>query len=256
MWETYVPLKKKCGGLSGGENYPGRSKGKRRAELGFGSSQKTHESLPSARSRIKPSIKTQSNSGVILLLPMPPCPPPNKEKKLPPPIGGATGEAGCGVPFEGPSSPLVGASEDSLKKPPRTFATLFAAFWSVFDTLVAAACKSGRASDTSPTVGRIVRPATRASGMTAEEADSIGTALADLFPRRGAERCSSVGDESTAGFSSGAAAGSELLSLGVTAPGVDTAGLEEGGGVEPTGGPGTESPGLGVGHGSSQAAGR
>jgi hypothetical protein len=162
--ETYVSYtRRRCGGLSGGENYPGRSRGKSKAELGFGSSQNIRESFPSGRSRIKLSIKMHSKSGapLLLLLLMPPCPPPNRDKALPPPTGGAIGEEGFGIPFAGLSAPLVGESEGSLRKLPTTFATLLAVFWSVFTAVVAAACKLPcRARGTSRTVCVIVRPTT------------------------------------------------------------------------------------------------
>jgi hypothetical protein len=254
------PYKRRsCGGLSGGENYPGRSKGKSRAELGFGSSQKTRESLLSGRSTIKTSIKMPTNIGVTLLLPIPPCPPPNSEEKLPPPIGGTMGEIGCGVPFEEPSTSLVGEedSEDPLRKPPRTLATLVAVSWSVFTAVVAAACKPpGRTRDTSSTAWVTLRPAAIgfSSGITAEDAGcSVGEAFTGPSSTRGAGR--SIGaDESAAAVSSGAV-GSGLLSLGVSASDVIDAGLEECDGVEPTGGPGIESGGVeptgGPGTGSS-----
>jgi hypothetical protein len=100
--------------LSGEEGYPGRSKGRSRAELGFGNSQKARVSLPSLRSRIKPRIKTNSSSGATP--PGPACPP-GREKELPPAggvRGGVMGEDGCGgVPFDGSPVPPEGGPGSS-----------------------------------------------------------------------------------------------------------------------------------------------
>jgi hypothetical protein len=106
---------------------------------------------------------------------------------------------------------LVGESDDPLRKPPTTFATLLTVFWSAVTAVVAAACKLlGRARGAaSPTVCVIVGPAAGLSGVTIEEAGFVGAVpTGPLSGIIGVAGPSSAGDEG--------AAGSALLSLGVT----------------------------------------
>ncbi len=55
-------LRRALGGISGREDYPGRSRGASRAELGFGGSQEVRWSNPSRLSRTSPDAKTQIRS--------------------------------------------------------------------------------------------------------------------------------------------------------------------------------------------------
>lgn len=95
------------GNHPGKRYYPGRSRAGRRAERGFGSKKRIHESLPSRRRRIAVETKMHSNNCVLALLPTPVVPPPDvgvRELSG----GGGPGENGRGaVPFEEPSDPAA-----------------------------------------------------------------------------------------------------------------------------------------------------
>src|SRR5215211_8014994 len=59
---TGLGLRRAPGGSSGRGNYPGRSRGKSRAEVGFGCSQAAQQRKPSRSSRTSPETKTPSSS--------------------------------------------------------------------------------------------------------------------------------------------------------------------------------------------------
>src|SRR5215204_4046263 len=105
-------LRRALGGISGRGDYPGRSRGASRAELGFGGSQEVRWSNPSRLSRTSPDAKTQIRSSGEKPPPPRPAWPPLLEKELPP-SGGAMGEAGCGTPSEGLSGPVDPAEGDA-----------------------------------------------------------------------------------------------------------------------------------------------
>ena len=100
------------GGISRRGDYPGRSRGASRAELGFGGSQEVRWSNPSRLSRTSPDAKTQIRSSGAKPPPPRPAWPPLLEKELPP-SSGAMGEAGCGAPSEGFSGPVDPAEGDA-----------------------------------------------------------------------------------------------------------------------------------------------
>src|SRR5215217_2770388 len=97
---TGLGLRRAPGGISGRGNYPGRSRGKSRAELGFGCFQVAQQRKPSrSSSRISPETKTPSSSTT-----KPPQGPvwpetPEKEEKteLPSNGDGNWGSSGAGV---------------------------------------------------------------------------------------------------------------------------------------------------------------
>ena len=83
----------KRGGLSGREDYPGRSRGKSRAELDLGTSHTFSQSLPSLRERItKPVAKAHNSSGSGPPPTLPTSPPSSEALELLPPMGSKGGK--------------------------------------------------------------------------------------------------------------------------------------------------------------------
>jgi len=228
-WRPHAALQARRrggGGLSGREDYPGRSSGKRRAELGLGTSHTFSQSLPSLRERTTKPVAKASNSSSSSGPPptLPVRPPSGQVMELLPPIGSKGGKGWGAVLAEGLCVPLEeegGSGEPWAKKLPTSVPRVL---WKERTTSLAA-----------------VVPKLLATGRHASETEKAGP-KAEPPPLRFA-----AGDEGTLGVAA-------LLTGPSSSPGVASASLgstpEEGGGgvtsgsASPAGAGGGDAPAL------------